>query len=66
MNPSDDQDEWVTIDEAKRLTGKSRATLMRMSKDKRAVTKVEEQPFTQTQRRILFRKSDILPDRNAV
>jgi hypothetical protein len=62
----DDQEEWITIDEAKRLTGKSRATLMRMSKDKRAATRVEEQPFTQTQKRLLFRKSDILPDREAV
>ncbi len=65
--PTPDDQEWITIDEAKRLTGKSRATLMRLSAKRLVETRTVEQPFTQPQKRILFRKSELIPpDRDAV
>jgi hypothetical protein len=61
----DDQDEWITIDEAQRLTGKSRATFMRLRK--KVATRLEKLPTPQAQDRLLFRRSDVLPpDQEAV
>ena len=52
--------EWIDIDEAMTLTGKSRRTLMRWKLTKHVEARTSDQPFVQRQRRIEFRKSDIL------
>ena len=53
-------DEWIDMDAARELTGKSRETLMRWKKDKAIDTRTEDAPFTQRQRRVVFRKADLL------
>lgn len=53
-NPANDE---IDIDEAMRLTGKSRATLMRWKKT--LTTRTEVREFTQRQPRIVFLRSEI-------
>ena len=59
MTSTDQTDEWVDIDEAMRLTGRTRKTLMLWKKGGRVEAKTEETDFTQRQRRTLFRKGDL-------
>jgi len=53
-------DEWIDIDEARELTGKSRETLMRWKAQQAVAARTENEKFTQRQRRVLFKKSDLL------
>ena len=57
-NESPTNDE-IDIDEAMRLTGKSRATLMRWKEDKNLTTRTTVRVHTQRQRRLLFLRSEI-------
>lgn len=57
-----DQDEWIDMDAARELTGKSRETLMRWKKDRAIDTRIEDAPFTQKQKRVFFRKADLLKE----
>jgi hypothetical protein len=59
MPDTNQAEEWVDIDEAIRLTGRTRKTLMLWKKGGRVEAKTEETAFTQRQRRTLFRKSDL-------
>lgn len=59
-NEVNQNDEWVDIDEAMRLTGASRRTLMRWRADGKVKATTREREFTQRQRRILFKRSDLL------
>ena len=49
----------IDIDEAMRLTGKSRATLMRWKDEKSLTTRTTVRVHTQRQRRLLFLRSEI-------
>jgi hypothetical protein len=51
--------EEITIDEAMALTGKSRDTLMRWKARGKVTARTVETEYTQRQRRILFRRSEI-------
>lgn len=53
-------EEWIDIDEAMRLTGKSRRTLMRWKKENQVEARTVDQEFVQRQRRTEFRKADIM------
>ena len=55
-----DHDEWIDIDAARALTGRTRDTLMRWKRDKPIATRTEDATFTQRQKRVLFRKADLL------
>jgi len=55
-----DLDEWIDIDQARQLTGKSRKTLMIWKRDQEVAARTENAEFTQRQRRVLFRKADLL------
>lgn len=55
-----DQDEWIDMDAARELTGKSRDTLMRWKRARPIATRTEDAAFTQRQKRVLFRKADLL------
>jgi len=54
--PADDE---IDIDEAMRLSGKSRATLMRWKRDARLTTRTGVRELTQRQRRLFFLRSEI-------
>jgi predicted DNA-binding transcriptional regulator AlpA len=54
--PANDE---IDIDEAMRITGKSRSTLMRWIKEKNLTTHTQLREFTQKQPRIIFRRSEI-------
>lgn len=49
----------IDINEAMRLTGKSRATLMRWKRDKKLTTRTDIREYRQRQRRLMFRRSEI-------
>lgn len=49
----------ITIDEAMRITGRKRDTLMRWKAAGKVTARVVAAPITQRQRRILFRRSEI-------
>lgn len=53
-------EEWIDIDEAIRLTGKSKRTLMRWKLTKKVQARTIDQEFVQRQRRTVFNKSDVL------
>lgn len=52
-------DEEITIDEAMRLTGRTRDTLMRWKKAGKVAARTVDAEYMQRQRRILFRRSEI-------
>lgn len=54
--PTNDE---IDITEAIRLSGKSRATLMRRKRDKQLTTRTDVREHTQRQRRLLFLRSEI-------
>ncbi len=67
MPTPNDQDEWITIDEAVELSGKSRATLWRWVKEGKVRQHTEKLPIPLMQKRIYLLLSDIIPpDRDAV
>jgi hypothetical protein len=49
----------IDITEAIRITGKSRETLMRWKRLGKLKSRTEEREYTQRQRRVLFRWSDV-------
>ncbi len=49
----------IDIDEAMRLTGRTRDTLMRWKANGKVTARVVSAPVVQRQRRILFRRSEI-------
>lgn len=49
----------VTIDEAMRISGRKRDTLMRWKRDKKLTARIVDADVTQRQRRILFRRSEV-------
>jgi hypothetical protein len=55
-----DPDEWIDIDQARVLTGKSRKTLMIWKRDQEVAARTEDATFTQRQKRVLFKRSDLL------
>lgn len=59
-NDESNQDEWIDIDQARELTGKSRKTLMAWKKDQEVEARTTDAAFTQRQRRVVFRKADLL------
>lgn len=59
MSEESPADEEITIDEAMRLTGRTRDTLMRWKATGKVTARVVTAPITQRQRRILFHRSEI-------
>jgi hypothetical protein len=59
MPDTDQAEEWIDIDEAQRLTGKTRKTLMLWKKEGKVEAKTETVEQTQRNRRTFFRKSDL-------
>lgn len=59
MKTDDPASEEIDIDEAMRITGKSRATLMRWKREKGLTTRTAIQEYTQRQSRVLFRRDEI-------
>jgi len=55
--PANDE---IDIDEAMRITGRSRSTLMRWIKEKNLTTHTQLREFTQKQPRVMFRRSEII------
>jgi predicted DNA-binding transcriptional regulator AlpA len=55
-NPADDE---IDIDEAMRITGRSRSTLMRWIREKKLTAHTQLRDFTQRQPRVMFRRSEI-------
>lgn len=49
----------IDIDEAMRLTGKSRETLMRWKRQGKLTARTEDREYAQRQRRVLFRREEI-------
>lgn len=52
-------EEWIDIDEAVKLTGRSRRTLMRWKKERKVAARTVDQEFVQRQRRTEFSKGDL-------
>ncbi len=61
MTTPDDQEEWITINEAVRLSGKSKATLFRWVAANKVRSRIEKLETPQAQNRVLFRRSDLAP-----
>ena len=59
-NDESNQDEWIDIDQARELTGKSRKTLMEWKRLSEVDAHTTDAEFTQRQRRVVFKKSDLL------
>ena len=57
-NESPASDE-ITIEEAMRISGRKRDTLMRWKRTAKLTTRIVEAQVTKRQRRILFRRSEV-------
>lgn len=55
--PADDDE--ITIEEAMQIAGVARDTLMRWKRDGKVSARTVEATFTQRQRRVLFKRSEI-------
>lgn len=60
MEGNDPAGEEIDIDEVMRITGKSRATIMRWKAQKKLTTRTAVREFKQRQTRVLFLKEEIL------
>jgi DNA-binding transcriptional MerR regulator len=59
MCVQDDQDEWLTVEEAAQLLGVSTRTIMRRSKAQRVASRIEELQPTRIKPRRLYSRHDL-------